>query len=134
LDRLHLDLNSVMRRPVMARLWRVMPLARGAYRGVRKARLAIEEARLERRLGGSADETGERRQRLDLGGLDEPDALERLRAVERVTRRGERLELRVSRDDVSPRWVLENAAGAWEIVEFTPGGGAGGDLYLLRRG
>jgi hypothetical protein len=133
LDRWHLDLNALMRRPVMARLWRLMPMARGAYRGVRNTRNALDRARLERRLGGSPDETGERRQRIGLAGVGEAEARERLSGIERVTRRGEQLELRLGREDVSPRWVLENAAGAWEIVEFRPGAGGETDLYVLRR-
>jgi hypothetical protein len=133
LDRWHLDLNALMRRPLVARLWRLMPLARGAYRGARSARSALKTARLERRLGGSPDESGERRRRLDLRGVGDAGALERLNAIHRVTRRGEQLELSLS-NDVSPRWVLENATPEWEIVEFRPGGTAGADLYVLRRG
>ena len=134
LDRWHLDLNAVMRRPIVARLWRLMPLARGVFRSARKARSALGTARLERRLGGSPDETGERLRLLDLTGLSDAEALERLRSVERTARRGEHLELSLSDDDVSPRWVLQHAAGAWEIVEFSPGGAAGADRYVLRRG
>jgi hypothetical protein len=135
LDRWHLDLNALMRRPGMVRLWKLMPLARGAYRGMRTARTSLAKARLERRLGGVPDESGERRRQLDLTGLANAEAGERLAAVQRMTRRGEQLELSLGSDGPASRWLLEQATPAWEIVEFRPGAGAeGADLYLLRRG
>lgn len=36
LERWHLDLNALMRRPLPARLWRLMPVARAGLRGVRR--------------------------------------------------------------------------------------------------
>jgi hypothetical protein len=135
LDRWHLDLNAVMRRPAMVRLWKLMPAARGAYRGMKTARTSLAKARLERRLGGTPDESGERRRQLDLTGLADAEAGERLAAVQRMTQRGEQLEVSLDRDGLPPRWILEHATPAWEIVEFRPGGGAeGADLYVLRRG
>jgi hypothetical protein len=135
LDRWHLDLNALMRRPAMVRLWRLMPLARGAYRRARNAKTALAKARLERRLGAAPDETGECRRQLNLTGLGEAEAHRRLAATGRMTRRGEQLELTLGRDGPPPRWILEHATPAWEIVEFRPATGAdGADLYLLRRG
>jgi hypothetical protein len=135
LDRWHLDLNALMRRPLMVRLWKVMPLARSAYRGARTAQTSLAKARLERRLGGTSDESGDRTRRLDLTGLPEADARRRLGAVKSAATRGEELELSVDRDGLPARWVLEHATPAWEIVRFTPGAGAGrADLYVLRRG
>jgi hypothetical protein len=135
LDRWHLDLDAVMRRPTMVRLWKLMPLARGAYRGLRTAKTAVTKARLERRLGGEQDESGERRRQLDLTGLGEPEARKRLEAIERMAATGEQLELSVGRDGLPSRWILEQATPEWEIVAFRPGAGAGGaDVYVLRRG
>jgi len=135
LDRWHLDLNALMRRSAMVRLWRLMPLARGVYRAARNAKTAVAKARLERRLGAGPDETGECRRELDLTGLDDAKAQERLAATGRMTQRGEQLELTLGRDGLPPRWILEHATPAWEIVAFRPAAGAeGADLYLLRRG
>ena len=50
LDALHVDLNAFMRRPLPARLARMLPAARLAYRGALKGREAVRLALLERRL------------------------------------------------------------------------------------
>ena len=64
LDRWHFDLNAFMRRPLAARLWRLMPAARAAYRGARKGRELLEQTRRERTLAASREESGA----LGLGG------------------------------------------------------------------
>jgi hypothetical protein len=50
LDRWHFDLNAFMRRPVPARLWRLMPAARAVYRGARSGVEALRLARLDQQL------------------------------------------------------------------------------------
>jgi SAM-dependent methyltransferase len=58
LDRWHLDPNAVMRRPMMVRLWRLMPAARGAVRAARKGRELLQQARRERILTATHEDSG----------------------------------------------------------------------------
>ena len=108
LDRWHLDLNALMARPVPARLWKLMPAARAAYRGVRSARKSLAKARLERQLAGGDNEAGPgatRAAHLDVPGV--------LRAVG-VSAGGERILALGPTTGTSPGDVGwdESAAGA----------------------
>jgi SAM-dependent methyltransferase len=56
LDRLHLDLNAFMQRPIAARLMRLAPAAQAAVRAGRKGKWLLRQAWLEQRLTASRAE------------------------------------------------------------------------------
>jgi SAM-dependent methyltransferase len=58
LDVLHVDLDGLMRRPLPARLARLLPTARAAKRAVLKGREVLRIERLERQLTARSDEPG----------------------------------------------------------------------------
>jgi SAM-dependent methyltransferase len=125
LDRLHIDLNALMQRPVAARVTRLLPAARTAYRGVLKARHAIHLARIERKLDAGRDRAVSR----DLGRRSFHRAVEpsELRSAE-IT------EMLLARVDAADIEELERRLDPSERALLEPAGDLDRRRYLLSLG